>query len=96
MSDHINIPSNPADQKKVQQAVHEMANCLQRIADERESMKDIAEDIKDKYEIEPKYLRKAANALHKHNYSTVQTEHESFEAFYEIIIEGRASDQAAA
>ena len=96
MTDHINIPSNPADQKKVQQAVHEMANCLQRIADEREAMKDIAEDIKEKYGIEPKYLRKAATALHKHNYSAVLTEYESFEAFYEIIVEGKGNSQAAA
>ena len=89
MADHIDIPSNPADQKAIQEAIQEMAKALKRIADEQDYIKSSCAALKDKFGLTPKLTKALATALHKHNYPEKQKEFEDFEAAYEILVEGR-------
>jgi len=86
------LPSSPADQQALQGMVKEMANCLHRIEDEQQQMKDIIDTSKEKYDMEPKHMRRLAKALHKHNFPDVQAEYEEFELLYETIVEGRKTN----
>ncbi len=89
MTENTNIPSSPTDRKKISDAINEGANCLQRIEDERESIKDMADVLKEKLEFDPKLFRKLIKVKHKRNFADAQTEYEDFEAAYEILVEGR-------
>ena len=86
---HIDIPSSPADRKKIQDALKEGANCLQRQKDEGQSFKDISDMLKEEYTMPTKLTRKIAQAMLKHNFAEVQVDYENFEAAYEILVEGR-------
>lgn len=91
MTDTI-IPTNPADLQTMKSMVVEMTNCLQRIEDEKEQMKDIAEACEEKFGIQKKYMSKLARVMFKHNYSDLQTENEHFEYLYEAVMESKKLD----
>jgi len=65
MTDHVNLPSNPNDRQKVKQMLAEMTHCLQRADDEKESMKEIAEEVYNQFAI-PKKIKfvKSENGTH--------------------------------
>ena len=58
MSKTIVIPSNPAELKTILNAVKEAGDCMMRIAAEREAIKDIVEDLAEKYELPKKFINK--------------------------------------
>lgn len=89
MNEPVTIPSSPNDRKKLQDAIAEGANCLQRMEDERQSIKDIADRFKEELQFDPKLYRKLIKAKHKRNFAEEQTAYEDFEAAYEILIEGK-------
>ena len=64
---NIVLPSSPKDQESIRNGIQEIVNCLLRIDAEKDAMKDILDTLKDKYEIPPKYSRKAATLIHKQN-----------------------------
>lgn len=84
-----NIPSNPADRKKMKGMLSEMTHCLQRADDERESMKDIAAEIESQFGVSKKIANKLARTMYKHNYADLQAENEHFEFLYEALVEGK-------
>ena len=86
------IPTNPEDLRKMKGMIVEMTNCLQRIEDEKEHMKDIADAGEEKFAIKKKYLNKLARVMFKHNYSDLQTENEHFEYLYEAVVESKKLD----
>lgn len=92
MSEHINIPSNTADQKKINGVLTEMSNALIRISDEQESIREMAQDLKSKYDLAPKLTRALARSMQKRDYPEKQVEYENYEAAYEILVEGRKRD----
>ena len=92
----ITIPSNPADRKKLKEALVEMTRCLQKIDDEKLSMKDISDDAAAKFAIPKKIITKLARTMYKRNYDTLQTENEDFETLYEILVEGKRDDATSA
>jgi len=81
----MNIPSNPADRKKIEAALQEMSDCMTRQGAERELMKDIIKETCDKYELDKKIFRKMAKVYHKRSFSEEVNEHEQFETMYEVI-----------
>ena len=84
---------DPADRKKIRDAIEQAAVCLQEIADKRDDIKEIAKDIKEKYEIAPKQFNKLARSRFKHNHAEVTAENEEYETLYESIVEGRTDGQ---
>jgi len=94
MSDVI-VPSSPNDRQKLLMAITEMTHCLQRIEDERESMKEIADDLVSKFEIPKKQINKLAKTMYKRDYENVQQENEDFELLYETIVASKTKEIAA-
>lgn len=87
MTNAIIIPSSPADQKIIFEAIKEIDNSLTRIAAERDQIKVILENICDQYEdIDKKYFKKLAQVYHKQNFSQVQGDNEDFIELYSVII----------
>lgn len=89
------IPTNPADRQKMKTMLVEMTNCLQRMDDEREAMKDIAGVIEEKFEIKKKLVNKLARTIYKHNYADLQAENDHFSDLYETLVEGKKDADAA-
>ena len=81
----MNIPSNPADRKKIEAALQEMSNSMTRQGAERELMKDIIKETCEKFELDKKIFRRMAKVYHKRSFSEEVSEHEQFEAMYEVI-----------
>lgn len=83
------VPSNPTDRQKLKSILTEVTRCMQRIDDERSAIKDLLADAAEKFDVDKKLLSKLAKTMHKRNYADVMHENESFETFYEILIEGQ-------
>lgn len=82
---------NEADKKAMKSMLVEMTNCMRRIDDEREQMKDVAKAAEEKFEIKTKTFKKLASTMYKHNYQDIQEENEHFAFLYESLVEGRNS-----
>ena len=89
MTDHVSVPSNPEDVLKLKTMLVEATHCMQRMDDERESIKDIIGDAFANFDIPKKALKKLATTMYKRNYADVQAENEDFEYLYEALVEGK-------
>lgn len=85
MAKEIVIPSNPAELKTIQAAIKEMNDCMVRIQAEKEAMKDIVEDLNEKYELPKKYISKMARVYFKQNFDKESVEHEDFADLYVAV-----------
>ena len=94
MTDHVSIPSNPADRQKMKTMLAEMTHCLQRADDEKESMKEIADEVYKQFGIPKKIINKLARTMYKRNYADLQAENEDFELLYETLVEGKSTEAA--
>lgn len=81
------IVSNPIDKKKIKDALFEISNSYTRIDAEKELIKDIVEDLADKFELPKKHINKIARAYHKQNYNEQVTDSEEFQHLYESLLE---------
>lgn len=86
------IPSSSEDRKRLKAMLEEMTLCMQKTDMEKESMKEIALEVKRLFEIEPKHTKKLARTLYKRNFSDLQEENSEFEALYETINGSEAKD----
>lgn len=82
------MPSNPADRKKIKEALHEMQGALQFIDDKRAFMKDTAEALQEQFQIPKKISMKMARTLHKNNYTDVSSETDQFTTLFEVLFQG--------
>ena len=82
---NVIIPSSPDDRKKIRGALEEISNSLTRIGAERSLIKEILQDVEDKFELPKKYTRKVAKIFHKQNFAEVKTEQEDLETIYETV-----------
>lgn len=80
------IPSNPADRKRIKDALHEIVGCYQFIDDKKSYIKDVLDTLKENYDIPKKIATKMARTMHKHNYQDVSNESTTFELLYETIV----------
>lgn len=80
------IPSDPAERKKVMDALQEISASMTRIEAERDLIKNILDRIEDEFEIPKKPARKLAKIYHKQNFTEVQQEQEELETLYETIV----------
>lgn len=79
--------STPADRKKVKDAISEISDSMTRIESERELIKDIVNDVSEKYEIPKKFVKSLATVYHKQSYSAVEAEQEEFTLLYETLFD---------
>ena len=77
--------SNPADKKKLEDAVVELSNSMTRVDAERDLQKDIVDRIADEVGVEKKYVKKLATIYHRQTFAQVQTEQEELESLYEDL-----------
>jgi hypothetical protein len=89
MAKEIIIPSNVAELKTIQSALKEMSNCMLRIDAEKEAMKDIIEDLNEKYELPKKFISKMARVYHKQSFDKESVEHEDFADLYVAVTEAK-------
>lgn len=80
---------NQADRQKLKAMLVEMTNCLQRADDERESLKEIAENAEETFGVKKKLVAKLARTMYKHDYEDLQEENRHFEFLYESLVEGK-------
>lgn len=85
------IPTNPTDRKAFKDAIYEASGALQIIDDKRSFIKDIADTMKEKYDIEPKYFRKIASAFHKNDGKLLE-ETETISQLYEVVTTSDTSE----
>lgn len=84
-----NILNDPEKRKRFKTALITITHYLQAIDDQKESIKETVESISEEYGVDKKLVRKLANVMHKHNYSSLQAENRHFELLYETLIEGK-------
>lgn len=80
------IPTDPAERKKVMDALVEFSASLTRVEAERDLQKEILQKMQDEFEIPKKPARKLARIYHKQNYTEVQAEQDELESLYETIV----------
>ena len=85
------IITNPDDRRKLKAAIVEMTNCLEKVDQQREQMKNIAQAAEEEFKIKKKDLNKMARIMFKQNYSSFTAENEHFAHLYESVCEGRIS-----
>jgi hypothetical protein len=87
------VPSSPSDRQKFKLMLVEMTKCLQKIDDEKESLKEIANSAQEQFSVKKKLVSKLARTMYKHNYADLQAENDHFETLYETLVEGKKTDE---
>ena len=87
----ITIPSSPSDRQLLKQSLVEMTHCMQRADLEKESIKEIADNAAEKFNLPKKIINKLAKTMYKRNYQDLQSENEDFTLLYETLVEGKTA-----
>ncbi len=83
------VPSDPAIRKKIRDAVAEASAILQMIDDRKEQMKDIVNMAKDDLEVPKRTFNRMVKAFHKQSYVDMVQDDNTFQLFYENIMEDK-------
>ncbi len=79
------IMNNPSDRTKLDNSIDEYVKILDQIADRKESLKVLVDDIVEKVDIDPKLFKTLANITHKNNAVERLAEVESLENAIEAM-----------
>lgn len=80
------LPSNPEDIKRIKNAIMEASAQKQMIKDRQEAIKDIKNDLKERYDLPPKLFGQLVKAHHDQCYDKMTVEHSKFELTYETLM----------
>lgn len=83
---NIILPSNPADRKKIMDAMSEISNAYTRIESEKEYVKDALDTISKTYNLPKRVLSKLSKVMHKGNFEEEAGNFEDFSDLYETLI----------
>lgn len=86
------VPSSPADQKKIKNALHEIVAQLSMIDGYKENIKNIQATLKEEFKMSPKISAKIAKTLHKQEFDKVTQESEVFEDTFVKLFQMNATD----
>jgi len=87
MTKDVIIPTSPADQETILDAMKEADDSLQCIESEKEQVKAIVDTLSEKFEgLNKKYIRKLIMTYHKQNFDKMTAESEDFVELYEAIV----------
>lgn len=86
--------SNPADRKKIRDALQEISNSMTRISAERDLIKDIKADLHEEFKevLSKKQIGKMARVYHKQNFNEEQAESTQFETLYEEVVLAKSGE----
>lgn len=90
----VNCPSSKADRNHVRAQMGEGVNCLIRIEDQRQALKDIIDAIHEKHNMPKKTIRKLIMARYKRNKDEIIAETNEFEDAYESLFEEASTDSS--
>ena len=90
----VNCPSSKADRNHVRAQMGEGVNCLIRIEDQRQALKDIIDAIHEKHNMPKKTIRKVIMARYKRNKDEIIAETNEFEDAYESLFEEASTDSS--
>jgi hypothetical protein len=79
--------TNPVDKKKIKDALFEISGSMTRIESERELIKDIIDDLVEKFELPKKAVSKIARAYHKQSFNQDVADSEEFQELYSSLLE---------
>ncbi len=82
----IIIPSNPADLKKLNDAVQELTYSMTRQDAEREYQKEAIADLAEQFGIDKKHIRRMAVDSHKDSFDKKVGEMEDYTQLYESVM----------
>ena len=82
MAKTVDLPTNPADIKKIRDALQEIADAFTRLTAERELVKDIKAMLKEDFELPPKFITKLAKTYFNQDFEAQQVESEDFEELW--------------
>ena len=83
---NIILPSNPADRKKILDAMSEISNSYTRIESEKEYVKDSLDTISKTYNLPKRVLSKLSKVMHKGNFEEEAGNFEDFSDLYETLL----------
>lgn len=86
MSKEFIIPTNPADLKKIKDAVKLASDCKVRIDAENDELKAIADTLHEELEIPRAVFNRLVRVYHKQTYDKEVVENDTFEEFYEKVM----------
>lgn len=86
MASQVIVPSNPADVKRIKDAVKAASDCLIRIDSEREEIKAIGELMYEELELPKKFFSKLVRVYHKSSYDKEVQDQEDFQTLYEAVV----------
>ena len=89
----IILPSNPADRKKILDAMSEISNSYTRIEGEKEYIKESLDTISKTYNLPKRVLSKLSKVMHKGNFEEEAGNFEDFSELYETLISTETSSQ---
>lgn len=80
--------SNPADRKRIRDALQEISSSLTRISAERDLIKNIKGDLHEEFKqtITRKQINKMARVYHKQSFDDELAEASEFEVLYEDVV----------
>jgi Transcriptional regulator DsbA len=81
-----------AQLKEIKGRFDELNASMTRISAERDLMKEIYNDLKDKYEVPSKIARKLAKTYYKRNLAEVRAENDDLVETYETVFENSKQD----
>lgn len=79
---NFTIPKDGASKAEYDKNITELERLMLQISSEKESIKEILDDMKAKFKIPPKYLRKIVQTKVNANFNAKSQEQEAFEELY--------------
>ena len=89
MSKSIIVPSSPADLKVIHEAVKEAGDCMIRIDSEKQAVKDIVDDLAEKFELPKRFINKMIKTYHKASFDKETSDSDDFAELYEAVTNAR-------
>ena len=82
----IIIPSNPADIKKIEDAISEAVDCMIRMDSEKLAIKAIIEELVESFpDIDAKFFRRLMKDRFKNSFDDTSVENDDYEALYASV-----------
>lgn len=91
----IVIPSSPADRKALADGIKEMSNAMFRMEGEKAYIDESIKALKEKFNIDAKYLRKLLTDFHKDQFDKVVDEAEQYGDLYDAVFNSKAPEAPA-
>lgn len=91
-TNQVNMPNDPAIQKKIKDALFEASSSYVRIQGEKDFLKEMFADLSKEVDLPKNYLQKLAKIYHNQNINELTADQESVQELYYKIFPEAAED----